>query len=112
MPSRTIRSASADKLRRGDELGRFFMVPESMLGPSSHQGTPFGLERLVPIVVSPWSPEEQVNAKPKVQVVEWRTMGSLYQPTPASEPESNSRPLIIALAAIVIVAAVIGIFAL
>lgn len=38
-------------------------------------------------------------------------MGSLYQPTPANERESTSRPLIIAVVLIVVVAAVIWILA-
>jgi hypothetical protein len=38
-------------------------------------------------------------------------MGSLYQPKPTDEPESRSRPLIIAVVLIVVIAAVIFLFA-
>lgn len=38
-------------------------------------------------------------------------MGSLYQPKPADEPESRSRPLIIAVVLIIVIAAVIILFA-
>jgi hypothetical protein len=38
-------------------------------------------------------------------------MGSLYQPKPTDEPESRSRPLIIAVVLIVVIAAVIFFFA-